>query len=732
MCVAAGQPVASRIQEIGHWLELMSDPAADEPELVPGPVAPVDEFEVPPGDTRDTILSDLGLSEIYDNRCGSMIKVPVDARHVDLYTEFTTSKSKEEVYADCFSADNKKYRSHLPNRALLGKTEIHVYKDHLVSKAITQASLSKCYDLAHLEKHGVTIINVATIIEDPIRFAYHGRSDSLIIVTSTDIDRLPGQGDRRRMLLNIVKRVGTAGAEWLRKPGADTLHELGLVDYETVRVRNPAPKQKGERDGTRAPTEKKGEWDWTHAQKGKFVKGPEFGKQYGKGKFDCKYGKPKGKFDDWFDPYYGKPKGKLGKFDDWFDPWSKGKFGKPFDEWTPVGKGFDDWTPVGKGFDDFGLGKSKDSPGEWSFIHAGKGPPTAPTAVSRDSSVSEESSAGHTQQPPKIFTLGAEYIHSESIATRLKGDSRIVEGCFVSCLPLRDKDPQNRPTKHETGMAVSLQEKLQRQTGFAELLDKSKKTLEKYGVLALYCRHGFHRSVGIAQILKKELPNVDCVHMTLHKHKDRYAQTPGLWSRKKMSYEQMDTAIAELAKQWPAGPNRAELQEQLQLKETQARCRALERKLQESKGNQNPGSESQSKGVASPASKDPPKGSSNPGGTVLPPKDPKRVADRLLSDTLKPSKYQYMRTEGLCQYDTERKMHMCALCDVYSEELGKPVYINPITPAHLDSHQHLMNVAWHCHMKGDGQTRDWYYELAHRVQLTSEWETVKYRKKGEK
>ena len=116
------------------------------------PTVPSDDSDVPPGPERDKITADLCLQEVYEgDRCGSIIKVPVHSKHSDLYTEYKTSKSVDEKFADCHSIENKKFKSNLPNRGILGKTEIHVFKDHLVSKAITQAALSKSYDRAMWE-----------------------------------------------------------------------------------------------------------------------------------------------------------------------------------------------------------------------------------------------------------------------------------------------------------------------------------------------------------------------------------------------------------------------------------------------------------------------------------------------------------------------------------------------------------------------------------------------------
>ena len=704
----------------------MSDPA-DEPALVPEPVAPLDEFDVPPGQERDTILTELCLNDIYEDRCGSMLKVPVHAKHSELYTEYQTSKSRDEKLADCHSIEHKKYKAYLPNRGILGKSESHLFKDHLVSKAVTQASLSKCYDRAHVEKCGVLVINVATIIDEPIRFAYHGKSDSVIVVMSTDIDRIPGQGARRRMLLDIVKRVGDASAEWLRKPGADALHELGLVDYEAVRVRNPP---KGEPDGTGAQKgKKKGEWDATHARmdKGKdlgkgykgskFGKGPEFGKNFDFGKF----GAP-------FDPYFSKPKG-FGKFDAYFDSYYGGKNGKSKSKSDSYQRDYlwphsDDWHLVGKDSDDYGFGKPKGASGEWGPAHTGKGPPTDPTATSRDSS----SYTGPPKANRKIFTMGAEYI--ESGIELLLTDPRIKAECFVDCLSLSDSGG-NKPTKHETGLDHTLREKLRRQAGFRELCVQATGILEEHGVLVLWCRHGFHRSVGIAEVLRGELPDVQCLHLTIHRHKDRYERdrSTSLWVPK-MTYPAMKRAMEEFAETVIAGlrDDRAELQEQLynselENAELKARNRVLEKNL------------SGSKGVESHDSKDPPKGKSGSGGSdSAPKKDPKEIADKFLTSVLQPTKYQYMRTEGLCTYDGDgSQLYMCALCTGWDEAERTCTYIHPVSAVHLESGVHLRNVSWHCYMKREYQMGDWYRELAERAEYREGWQevTAKRRKKGQ-
>ena len=72
----------------------MSDPA-EGPELVPGPVGPVDEYDATHQATA--ILSDLKLADIYNERRGTILKVAVDRRHTELFTEFKQSKPSDNT-----------------------------------------------------------------------------------------------------------------------------------------------------------------------------------------------------------------------------------------------------------------------------------------------------------------------------------------------------------------------------------------------------------------------------------------------------------------------------------------------------------------------------------------------------------------------------------------------------------------------------------------------------------
>ena len=97
-----------------HWADEVGQQPDAEPALVPEPVRdiPSDDFDVPPGPERDKIIADLCLQEVYEgDRCGSIIKVPVHSKHSDLYTEYKTSKSVDEKFADCHSVENKKFKS---------------------------------------------------------------------------------------------------------------------------------------------------------------------------------------------------------------------------------------------------------------------------------------------------------------------------------------------------------------------------------------------------------------------------------------------------------------------------------------------------------------------------------------------------------------------------------------------------------------------------------------------
>ena len=713
----------------------MSEPA-EGPELVPGPVGPVDEYDATHQATA--ILSDLKLADIYSERRGTILKVAVDRRHTELFTEFKQSKPSDNMYADCASLDGAQYKRRLPTNAYVGKSETHMFKDHLVSKSVSQACLSVRYDKAHLDSHGVLIVLVDTIIDEPIRFAYHEGSDSCIIVSSTDIDALAGYAERRSMLLKIAKRIGDATVPWVHKPGSDVLHNVGLVDYESVRVRNPvAPKNpapkgkdKGEWGHTHARFGKdKGEWGHTHAQYGK---GPGFGKDFGRHENPWDWEFPELKGFGKSDPYW---KG-FGKF----DPFGKSDwYGKNFGKFDGFGKDYGKFDGFGKDrgkFDGFGksfeprdtgkAGKSKDSDpigkGEWNVIQKGEEPKGLPPV------------------PPKIFTLGAEYLESESLKSKLS-DPRVRQGCFVSCLTLRDKNDRTRPTKDETGLDTSLQDKLQRQAGFTELRDQARQTLEEYGCLVLWCRHGFHRSAGIAEIVRNEFaPNARCIHLTIHRHRDRYRNggKPDLWARKdpKTPERELDAAMNHFIKEFPAGQGAgAELQEQLyraelEKAEAQARIRVLEKRLSESKGDGSPGS----------AVSVPPKGDANPGGSVIVSagptpaesvqKDPRETAEKFLSQILKESKFQYMRSEGLYAYSTEKKVFMCSLCDRWDADSEKYQPICPVTEKHLESSDHLEKVAWHFYKTQGRESAagNRFWQLCKR----DEWHTVNKRPKTHK
>ena len=703
---------------------------------VPVPVGHQAEIS-PPGATVDEkldeaslFLKSIGLN--YEVR--RVLKLRIDERFFDLLSEYPEHPERKtaERFSDISSLHGKKFRSLLPFGAVMDTTTSELLKVHLMFKAVVQSGLSHHFSFhtAATEKSTHAVIDIETVSTAKI-YAYV-MGDYLYVASDSP---------RCQMITleRIFRRVGNLDEKWLSKNDDTTFVQTwiapaGLVDYASTKVSNrPTPKgkdgkAKGDGKGDPAPKAKDGKTKGNG--KGKDFKpfdgkGNDFYNQLpGKGKGGPQMPKgwdPHGNGPPpWYDPYYdGPPKGKQA----WpIHPAAhavhSGMYGLPFS-----GK---DWL----------YDKGKGSKGNQNDATANSGPQPAPRPSLWGLRPPPEPATANAG-PLIIQTAGAEHLESEDVLN-------LTDGIFMSedildCLDIPDPGSNGRANFNETGLHKSLQNKLLSQDGFLDVLQQGRVMLARRGMLFVMCRHGFHRSVGCAEILGAEMRangfSVEIKHHTLHKHATR-TQKPKGAGKSRVSKAELKELIfrfghaldcralavpdgddeppgeTEMAISDEDGPPESEnsrlmislddheaaldvrdkeihtLKAQLALHESQAQARRPQNALQSAPTR--PVQQSRMDAVQS--------------------RTQKKLADDKLREVCKDYRFEYI-TE-FCIYDEVAGKFVCKMCKTWDKDQKASVFCQDITKEHLQSYNHLNAMSRYFFNKGQKEKSDHFWNLA--------------------
>ena len=702
---------------------------------VPVPVGHQAEIS-PPGATVDEkldeatlFLKSIGLN--YEVR--RVLKLRIDERFFDLLSEYPEHPERKtaERFSDISSFHGKKFRSLLPFGAVMDTTTSELLKVHLMFKAVVQSGISHHFSFhtAATEKSTHAVIDIDTVSTAKIYAFITG--DYLYVASDSP---------RCQMITleRIFRRVGNLDEKWLSKSD-DTafvqtwIAPAGLVDYASTKVSNrPAPKgkdgkPKGDGKGDPAPKGKDGKAkgngkgkdfkpfdgkgnDFYHPLPGKGKGGP----QMPKGWDPHGNGPP-----PWYDPYYdGPPKGKQA----WpIHPAAhavhSGMYGLPFS-----GK---DWL----------YEKGKGSKGHQNDATANPGPQPAPRPSLWGLRPPPEPATANAG-PLIIQTAGAEHLESEDVLNLTDGN--FMSNDILDCLDIPDPGSNGRANFNETGLHKSLQNKLLSQDAFLDVLQQGKVMLERRGMLFVMCRHGFHRSVGCAEILGAEMRahgfSVEIKHHTLHKHATRTQKPKGAGKSRVSKAELKDLifrfghaldcrALAvpdgddeppgetEMSISDEDGPPESEnshlmvslddheaaldvrdkeietLKAQLALHESQAQARRPQNVLQSAPTR--PVQQSRVDAVQS--------------------RTQKKLADERLSKVLQDRRYEYM--SDYCVYSESAGKYFCRVCLKWSPEQNTRIPYKEASVDHVNSREHLTAMSRHFHNVGNKEKSDELYGL---------------------
>lgn len=662
------------------------------------------------------------------------MKLCIDERHGEILKEYPghAEARTADRFADISSLNGKKFKSNLPYQATIGKSEQALLHQHLLFKGLVQSGLSHQIVLLPATTGNAThvVLEIDHVSNAKI-FAFLYSDCNLFVVSEQ-------QNCKFDTLERVFRRLGNVDEKWLAK-SEDTPENFarkwtlpdGLVDYASTKSKNQQnPPNAGNQTAKGKDQTSKGKGgsglgkNQPPAQDGKAKGKDKSGKDKGKGFGDDWYGKGK----DWFHEqqrgmeiwYRGDTPLKghhLFVYDE------KGK-GKPIYA-EPYGHAFSgkDWLQKGKVA--FGAGKG------------GKGPqgkaPWAPVPP-------QQPATTDTGPPILIQTAGAE---------NLQGILSLTDDSFMSCdlldlLDCSDPGTDNRATRDETGLDRSLQDKLLAQDVFREILEHGRQMLAARGRLFVFCRHGYHRSVGCAEILAAELRSmgltVEVTHHSLHNHANRYQKGAGKSKSVRKSKDELRSVIFQFGHdldvralavpdedappgdfsqyEWPddgwdpadsdeddAPPGLHvdavvyeealkkvdELQERVNFLESQAPIQADTRATQ------------------APATVLPPK-ATQPIQNMTDPvqsRTQKRLADEKLRAILQDRRFAYMK--DFSTYDDGK--YFCTKCLKWCPTQNTRVVCKEVAEEHLNSRDHLSIMARHYHLQGDMQAYEKFWSL---------------------
>ena len=698
--------------------------------LTPVPVPVGHSASISPlGVTADALIDEaqeLSDSIGLDCTVRRVLKLRIDERHDQLLDEYPNHPESRiaDRFADISSLNGKRFRSLLPLQVVMETTVSELLKVHLMFKAVVQSGLSHSvlFFPAATGNSTHAVIEIDTV-SNAKTYAFVS-ADFLYVVCDN-------QHHQRQFstLERVFRRVGNVDAQWLAKSDSrnssdhvrNWITPAGLVDYASIKVpQHTAPKGK---DG------KKGGL-------GKDQPPMYDGKKGGPGKHQPPMHapwNPHGK--GWYDHPYGLP--YSGK--DWLEkgePWhfvepdfGKGKF-----------KGF--WHDPAHFMD-----KGK-QPGFAFGVGKGKGPNVATTNPSPQPSIWAPNPATTHEGPPRailIQTAGAEHLESENVFDRTDGSFMSCD--ILDCLDIPDPGKDGRARRDETGLDQTLQAKLLAQDGFLNILEQGRQMLEARGQIFVFCRHGFHRSVGCGEILAAEMRakgfSVEVTHHTLHKHSERFkgkgkgkskdVRTPKLSKEElqeiifgfghNLDVRALQPGVGDLAAsdeeyEPPESEDESWVQAVLDDKdrELDALTVAKDREIAELQERVNV---LESQAPARPAS------------TVLPaprkangvsrPIQPsqidsvedrtrKKAADEQLALILRDRRFEYMRDFHV--YSDSKGMYLCKMCMNWDQATQTKVPCKPVTPEHLQSWDHLNIMSRHYFMNKDKQRSDDFMNLA--------------------
>ena len=285
------------------------------------------------------------------------------------------------------------------------------------------------------------------------------------------------------------------------------------------------------------------------------------------------------------------------------------------------------------------------------------------------------------------------------------------------------------------------------QPGFHQLLEQGRHMLSTRGQIFILCRYGFHRSVGLAEILANELQSqghaVQVTHHTIHKHAERNnnskGKSKGFGKSKdvKKSVHELREIIFKFghdldcrALRVPDGDDsppglqshasdedgppesddgwiQAALDEKdRELIERDREIELLQSRLAEAEG------QAQSRPAQATARPAPPRATRpiQPAQVdSVQDRTQKRLADEKLKEILQDRRFEYMR--DFCVYSKAAGQFHCKLCLKWCPENQTRITHKELTPEHLNSHGHLNLMSRHYHTVGNQEESDKFWSL---------------------